>query len=151
VGEKSFLFTFLDQQFQAQYLEDEQRGRFFALFSGVTVFIACIGLAGLLGISVRHRAKEIGIRKVMGATISNILVLLSAEYIKLTLIALLISIPTSYFLMQQWLEEFAYRIEIDWWMFILPGIAMLLITVFVVSTQSLRTALLNPASTLKDE
>lgn len=151
VGEKMFSFTFLDQEFQQQYLEDERRGRFFALFSGVSIFMACIGLVGLLGMTIRHRSKEIGIRRVMGATISNILILLSAEYLMLTIAAIVIASPLSYYLAQQWLSEFAYRIEMRWWMFVLPVIFTFALMLIPVGWQSLRIALLNPTQTLKHE
>ncbi len=151
VGDKVFTFAFLDQHFHQQYVADEQRGKLFACFSGITVFIACIGLLGLLGITLAHRTKEVGIRKILGASISDILVLISREYIKLIVLSIALGIPLSYYITREWLSAFAYQIELSWWMFALPGACILIVTICIVSAHSFKIAFLNANRMLSDD
>ena len=142
---------FLDQRFAQAYQADQKRGKTFLLFSILAVFIACLGLFGLASFTARQRVKEIGIRKVLGASIPQILALLSSGFVRLILISSLIAFPIAYYLMSQWLQSFAYRTGIHWSVFLLTGVATLLITLLTVSLQSLRVARVNPVQVLKDE
>lgn len=151
VGKTALNYTFLDQHFQQQYEKDEKRGVLFADFSGLTIFIACLGLLGLVSYSATQRTKEIGIRKVMGASVGNILLLLSKEYIKLVAVALVIAIPIANYFITEWLSHFAYKTEIQWWYFLLPGLAMLLIALLTVSQRTVKAAVRNPADSLRYE
>ena len=150
-GKTALNYTFLDEHFQQQYEKDEKQGYLFAGFSGLTIFIACLGLFGLASFTASQRTKEIGIRKVMGASMSNILVLLSRDYIKLILIALLIAIPIANYFVTEWLGSFAYKIEIKWWFFALPCLTVLLIALLTVSQRTIKAANGNPVDSLKYE
>ncbi|OJJ21726.1 hypothetical protein BKI52_14590 [marine bacterium AO1-C] len=142
---------FVDQQFAEAYRADQKRAEVFALFSGIAIFIACIGLFGLASFTVSQRSKEIGIRKVLGASITQILSLLSGGFVRLIVLSGFIAFPIAYYLMSQWLQNFAYRTTIHWSLFVLAGGVTLLITLLMVSVQSLRTAQVNPVKVLKDE
>ena len=142
---------FMDQQFAEAYRADQKRAEVFTLFSGIAIFIACIGLFGLASFTVSQRSKEIGIRKVLGASITQILALLSGGFARLIVFSSFIAFPIAYYLMSQWLQNFAYRTTIHWSIFALAGGATLGITLAVISIQSLRTARLNPVHVLKDE
>jgi putative ABC transport system permease protein len=123
----------------------------FTTFSCLAIFIACLGLLGLATYTAEQRTKEIGIRKVLGANVSNIVTLLSRDFIKLVLISIIIATPIAWYVMNRWLENFAYRVEIQVWIFILAGLIALSIAVFTISYQSLKSALINPVSSLKNE
>ena len=151
VGKTALDYQFLDQQFQQQYEKDEKQGRLFAGFSALTVFIACLGLFGLASYTVSQRAPEIGIRKVLGASVSNLLGLLVRNYVRLVVIALLIAVPVANYFVAEWLTNFAYQTEIHWWFFALPGAVILLIALLSISTQTLRAATRNPVESLRDE
>jgi len=142
---------FLDQRFAKAYQADQRRGTIFLIFSGLAIFIACIGLFGLASFNARQKVKEIGIRKVLGASVSQIIVLLSGGFVRLVLVSSLIAFPIAYYLMRQWLQNFAYRMNISWSVFVLTGLVTLLIALLTVSFQSVRAANLNPAEVLKDE
>jgi putative ABC transport system permease protein len=123
----------------------------FTTFSCLAIFIACLGLLGLATYTAQQRTKEIGIRKVLGADVGNIVGLLSKDFIKLVVIAIIIATPISWYTMNQWLEGFAYRMEIQAWVFILAGGIALSIAVFTISFQSLKSAFMNPVYALKSE
>ena len=142
---------FLDTRFAELYEADQTRGQLFLLFSGVIVFIACMGLFALASFSIENRIKEIGVRKVLGAKVSQIAWLLTSEFAWMVVIACLISIPISYFAVQSWLQEFAYRIDIPWWAFLLAGFIALFIAYVTISFQTVRAALMNPVKTLRTE
>lgn len=146
-----FDYYFLDEKFDAQYRSDVQFGQVFGLFSGLAIFIACLGLLGLASFTAKQRTKEIGIRKVLGASVKNILLLLSKDYMKLILIAFFIAIPVANYIISEWLQNFAYRIEISWWLFAIPGVMILLIAAFSVSSQTLKAARKNPVDSLRFE
>ena len=146
-----FEFYFLDEYFNRQYLDHIQFGKVFSLFTMLAIFIACLGLSGLSLYVIKVRAKEIALRKVLGATIANLLLLLSKEYVRLTVVAFLFAAPISYYLIDKWLQGFAYRIPISWWMLVIPGLSILFIAVFTVSAQSLKTALSKPVDKLRNE
>ena len=137
--------------FNRQYLADRQFNKVFIAFTALAIFIANLGLFGLASYTVVQRTKEIGIRKVLGASVMGILVLLSKEYIKLILIAFVIAIPVANYFFSEWLKNFAYRTEVNWWMFALPGILVLLIALLSVGGQTIKAARKNPVDSLRNE
>ena len=146
-----FSYFFLDEFFERQYQTDQQFGTVSSLFSGLTLWIACMGLFGLSSYTSVQRTKEMGIRKVLGASVSSILLLLSKGHLQLILIAFAIATPIANYFFTEWLNEFAYRIEVQWWMFILPGALVLLIALLSVSGQTVKAARKNPVDSLKYE
>lgn len=120
-------------------------------FAGVAILLACLGLFGLASFSIVQRTKEIGIRKVLGATIPNLIGLLSADFLKLVILAFVAAVPVAYVVMQRWLEDFAYRTELSWWIFAGAGAAALLIALATVSYQAIRSATENPVQSLRFE
>jgi len=151
VGETTLEYTFLDQHFQKQYEADEKRGKLFAIFSGIIIFIACLGLFGLATFTAGQRTKEIGIRKVMGASVGHILFLLSKDYLQLLIIAIVIAIPVANYFITDWLKGFAYKIPLAWWMFVLPGLLVILVAFFSISNKTIRVARKNPVDSLRYE
>ncbi len=115
------------------------------------IFIACTGLFGLATYTTQQRRKEIGVRKVLGASVASVVSLLSKDFLKLVLLAMVIASPIAYFFMQRWLADFAYRIDLQWWMFAVAGMAAVLIAFLTVSFQSVRAALANPVKSLRSE
>ncbi len=150
-AEWPFEYTFLDEQFAKKYESERVFGKVFTAFTLLSIFIACLGLFGLASFTASQRSREIGIRKVLGASVAGIVFLLSKDFLKLVLLALLIAIPLAWYAMSGWLEDFAYRIDMDWWMFALAGLVALLIALFTVSFQSIKAALANPVKSLRNE
>jgi putative ABC transport system permease protein len=146
-----FSYFFLDEFFNHQYQTDQQFGAISGLFTVLALLIACLGLFGLASYTTVRRTKEIGIRKVLGASIANILALLSRQYIQLIIIALLIAIPIANYFISDWLENFAYRIEVKWWMYAIPFALVLLIALLSVSGQTVKAARKNPVDSLRYE
>ncbi|MEM1324909.1 MAG: ABC transporter permease [Bacteroidota bacterium] len=146
-----FEFAFLDDTIQQQYEQEARMSSIFTIFAGLAIFIACLGLFGLTTFMVQRKVKEIGIRKVLGASVTGIVALLSKDFIKLVAIAFLIATPIAYYFMNEWLQDFAYRIELQWWVFALAGLAAIGIALLTVSVQSVRAALANPVESLKNE
>ncbi|SKB72029.1 putative ABC transport system permease protein [Dyadobacter psychrophilus] len=146
-----FSYFFMDEQFNRQYKDDKTFGQITSFFSLLAVLIASLGIFGLSSYTISQRTKEIGVRKVLGATISSIVALLSVDFLKLVLIAIVIGSPVAWFGVKHWLNDFAYKIEIEWWMFILAGMLAVLIAFLTVSTQAIRAALMSPAKSLKSE
>ena len=146
-----FDFTFMDDRLQNQYLAEMKLGRIFAVFAGLAIFIACLGLFGLASFTTEQRTKEIGIRKVLGASVSNIMVMLSKDFVKLVLLANLIAWPIAWYGMHQWLQDFEYRAGISWWTFGVAAGAALLIALFTISFHSLKAAVSNPVKALRSE
>jgi len=146
-----FSFTFLDKDLSKLYAAEQTAQKVFTLFAILAILIACMGLLGLAAYITQLRTREIGIRKVLGASVGNIVGLLSKEFIILVLVALLIASPISWYLMNEWLENFAYRIDMQWWMFALAGVLAIFIAFATVSYQSIRAALSNPIKALKQE
>ncbi|WP_197901553.1 FtsX-like permease family protein [Rhodocytophaga rosea] len=144
-------YFFLDEEFNKQYAADEKIGRTFLVFTSIAICVACLGLFGLATFTAEQRTKEIGVRKVLGASASNIVLLLSTDFTKLVLIAFLIATPVSYVLINKWLENFASRIEVGWDAFIIAGILVFIIALLTVSYQSLKAALMNPVKSLRNE
>lgn len=149
--QRPFKYSFLDQAFNEQYQKDVRFGEIFAAFGALTIFIACLGLFGLATFSTEKRLKEIGIRKVLGASITSIVGLLSGDFIRLVLIAILIATPLGWWSMHRWLNGFAYRVDIHWWTFGIAGLAAVLIALLTVGFLALRAARMNPVTSLKAE
>ncbi len=146
-----FSYSFLDDQFASLYSSEQRTGRIFTSFSIIAIIIASLGLFGLVAFMVRKRVKEIGIRKVLGASTGSITAMLSKEFLQLILIAALISFPVTWFAMHKWLQDFAYRINIQWWVFVLAGLIALLVAAITISFQSIKAALANPVKSLRSE
>lgn len=146
-----FDYMFLDERFNNQYQNDIVFERAFALFAGLAVFVACLGLLGLTMYATYQRTKEIGVRKVLGASSGSILFLLSTDFIKLVMIACALAIPASWWIMNNWLEDFAYRTSMSWWLFALAALSSILIAVITISFQTLRAAHMNPVKSLRSE
>ncbi len=146
-----FVYYFMDSFFNKQYQEDVVFSKLLKLFSIMSIIVASLGLLGLASLTVVKRTKEIGIRKVVGASVPRILMLLSKEYIQLVLISFAIILPVFYYAATQWLQIFSYRITLEWWMFILPGTIVLVIACLVVSGQALKAAITNPVRSLRTE
>ncbi|MHA4809937.1 ABC transporter permease [Flavitalea flava] len=149
--EDPFNFFFLDEFYNRQYAENQRFGVVFALFAFLAITIACFGLLGLSAYNVLQRTKEIGIRKLLGATSSHLLYLLSRDFLVLVLIALVIAIPVTHFAMNNWLQGFAYRIQISWWIYAIAGFSAILIAMLTICFESLKAALANPVKSLKTE
>lgn len=148
---RPFSYLFLDEIFDRQYRAEERFGKLFLNFSILAIFISCLGLLGLAAYSTAQRTKEIGIRKVMGASVSGIVNLLSKEFLKLVLISFVIASPIAWYFMYKWLQGFAYRAPVSWWIFALSGIAALLIALATISFQAIKAAVMNPVKSLRSE
>ena len=146
-----FEYFFADERYGQQYKQEQKLGNVFVASAFVAVLIACMGLFGLVAFSARQRVKEIGIRKVLGASIADITTLLSKDFITLVLVAILVASPIAWWAMNKWLQGFAYRTEISWWVFLVAGVAALAVALLTVSFQSIRAALMNPVKSLKAE
>ena len=146
-----FDYYFVDEAYAAKFSEEQRTGTLAALFAGLTIFISCLGLFGLAAFMAESRVKEIGVRKVLGASVSNITNLLSRDFLKLVIISFLIASPIAWIAMHKWLDGFTYRINIEWWVFALAGILSVLIAVITVSYQSIRAAIANPVKSLRSE
>jgi putative ABC transport system permease protein len=146
-----FDFVFLDERFNRQYRDEQLFGKVFGLFACFAIFIACLGLFGLSLFSTMQRTKEIGVRKVLGASVSNILLLLSKDFLKLILVANLIAFPVAWWIMDHWLEDFAYRTTLSWWIFLLAAVLALLIAIVTISLQTIKASIANPVKSLRTE
>ncbi|NII28006.1 FtsX-like permease family protein [Pseudoflavitalea sp. X16] len=146
-----FEYRFMDEDFQRQYSKEDKLRSFFGLAAGLSVIIGCLGLLGLIIYTAQKRVREIGIRKVLGAGVGNLVTLLSVDLLKLVGIAVLLAIPIAWWTMDQWLQNFAYRIHISWWVFALSAAAAILIALFTISFQAFKAALMNPVKSLRSE
>jgi putative ABC transport system permease protein len=144
-------YEFLDDHFAEVYRTDSQVSKMVGVLAGLAIFISCLGLFGLASYSAEQRVKEIGIRKVMGASIQNIVLLLSRHFIVLVLIANVIAWPLAWFTVNKWLQDYAYRVSISWWVFLMAGGLALVIAMVTVSTLAARAARANPMKSLKTE
>ena len=149
--EYPFNYQFVDADYAERFSEEQRTEKLASLFTLLTILISCLGLFGLASYMAENRIKEIGIRKVLGASVQSITTLLSKDFLKLVVISLLIAIPVSWYFMDKWLEEFAYRITVSWWVFALSGILALAIALITVSYQSIKAARLNPVKSLRTE
>lgn len=150
-AEEPFSYSFMDELFEKTYQSEQKISVILSIFSGLTIFVACLGLFGLATFTAEQRTKEIGVRKVLGASVSQIVTLLSKEFLKLVLIACGFAFPIGYWLMNKWLQDFAYRIEISAWIFVLAGILALFIALLTISYQAIKAALANPVTSLRTE
>ncbi len=146
-----FEYSFLDKKFEAMYDDEKRMGTVFGIFTALSIFVACLGLFGLSVYTADRRKKEIGVRKVLGASVQGIVSLLSKEFVKLVFIAAIIAFPVAWWAMHKWLEAFVYRITIDWWVFGLAMILALLIAILTISAQAVRAAIANPVESLRTE
>lgn len=144
-----FEYQFTDQEFGKKFLREELISKITNIFAGLAIFICCIGLAGLASFTIEKRIREIGIRKVLGATVQQLLMLISTEFLKLVLIAFLIAVPLAWWFMNGWLDKYTYHINISIWMFGVVGLIVLLLTLVVVSLNTLRAAVANPVKSLR--
>lgn len=146
-----FKYQFLDESFDKAYKEDQKFGSLFGVFAGLAIFIACLGLFGLSSFLAMQKTKEIGIRKVLGATVNGIVILLYKNFFVLVIISFLIGMPVIYYVMNSWLENYSYRIDFPWWVLIISITSLLVISFLTVGFQTLKAALINPAKALKYE
>jgi putative ABC transport system permease protein len=149
--EYPFNYSFVDEDYDAMYKTELRTGMLFNIFSVVAILISCLGLFGLAAYTAQVKTKEIGIRKVLGASVVNIVQLLAKDFISLVLVALVIAIPLGWWAMHNWLQDYAYRINLGWWVFVLAGVIAILIAIITVSMHALRAALANPVKSLKAE
>ncbi len=149
--EKVFKYHFLDEVYDDLYKAESRVGQLTGVFTGLALFISCLGLFGLAAFAAAQRTKEIGVRKVLGASVSSVVALLSKDFLLLVLVALVLASPMAYYFMQHWLDDFAYRIQIQWWVFAIAGLVALVIAFITVSFQSVRAALANPVESLRSE
>jgi putative ABC transport system permease protein len=149
--EYEFRYEFMDQHLAQLYRQDERTFTLFKIFSGVSIFIGCLGLYGLISFMANQKLKEVGIRKVLGASVESIVVLFGREFVKLILIAFVIAAPVTWYLMREWLGGFAYRTPIEWTDFIIGITATLIIALLTVSYRSVRSAVTNPVDVLRTE
>ncbi len=146
-----FSYRFMDDAFDAMYRSEQRTGLLSLCFSTIAILIACLGLFGLAAFTAEQRTKEIGVRKVLGASVSGIVQLLSKDFIRLVLFALVIASPIAWWAMNHWLQDFAYHIDIQWWMFAVAGLAAVVIALLTVSFQAVKAAVANPVESLRDE
>jgi len=146
-----FEYSFLDEDFQKNYVAEERLGELIRYFTLMAILISCLGLLGLVMFAAEQRIKEIGIRKVLGASTGWLTVLLSLDFVKLVLMAFLIALPAGWYAVDRWLQNFAYRIAISWWIFGLAGMLALGIAIFTVSFHAIRASLANPVHSLRTE
>lgn len=151
IADAPFDYSFLDSEFNALYRADQRMGTVFGLFTILSIFVACLGLFGLSAYMAERRTKEIGVRKVLGASVKSLVALLSKDFVKLVLIATVIAFPIAWWVMNQWLEDFAFRITITWWIFAASTSIALIIALFTVSFQAIKAAIANPVKSLRTE
>ncbi|MEO0877071.1 MAG: FtsX-like permease family protein, partial [Bacteroidota bacterium] len=144
-------YHFVDEAFNQTYRSELKLGRIFTLFTGLSIFIASLGLFGLMAFNVERRIKEVGIRRVLGASTSQIIYVLSAQFFRWIALAVVIALPLSYYAMNHWLQDFSYRINISWWTLALAVMLSLFLAVFTITAQSIRAAMSNPIKSLRSE
>lgn len=149
--DEPFSYTFLNEDFQKNYVAEARTSRIVSYFTTISILISCLGLFGLAAFAAQQRTKEIGVRKVLGASVGNIVLLLSKDFLTLVVIAILIACPIGWWAMNKWLQNFAYKIDIPWWIFAVAGVLALAIAFLTVSFQSIKAALVNPVKSLKTE
>jgi len=146
-----FSYSFLDDRYEQVYVGEQKIEQVLTLFSSLTIFIACLGLFGLATYTAEQRTKEIGVRKVLGASVGSVVALLSKDFLRLILIALVLASPFAWWGMTQWLKDFAYKVRLDWWIFALAGLLAVGIALLTVSFQSIKAALTNPVKSLRSD
>jgi len=151
ITHRPFEYHFLDEDYAALYKAEQKTAGVFSAFAAIAIILACLGLFALTAYAMVQRTKEIGIRKILGATIPNILTLVSKDFIKLIFIAFIIAAPIAWYVSNKWLANFVYRISVHWWVFVFAGVATLLIAFVTISLQAIRTAIANPVNSLRTE
>jgi putative ABC transport system permease protein len=151
VADIPFQYSFLDENLDNFYKAERKWSSIIGWAGGISVFLACLGLFGLAALAAVNRTKEIGIRKVLGASLTSIVTLLSKDFIKLVIIALIIAAPLAWYFMNKWLQDFAYRISIGWWVFIVAGALAIIIALITIGSQALRAGMANPVKSLRTE
>jgi ABC-type antimicrobial peptide transport system permease subunit len=146
-----FEFSFVDEVYNRKFVNEERIGNLSAFFTALAVFISCLGLFGLASFVAEQRTKEIGIRKVLGASVANLWKMLSKDFVSLVIISCFIAIPISFIFMQNWLIQFEYRATISWYIFAIAGLGALIITLLTVSYQAIKAAVANPVNSLRSE
>jgi ABC-type antimicrobial peptide transport system permease subunit len=146
-----FKYDFVDEEYAKKFASEERVASLARVFTILAIFISCLGLFGLASFVAEQRTKEIGVRKVLGATVTNLWLLLSKDFVQLVVISLLIATPIAYYTMSLWIQKFVYRAEISWWIFLVACIGALIITLVTVSFQSIKAALSNPTKSLRTE
>ena len=150
-SESAFSYSFLDQRFDNTYRSEQNIGLIMGIFAGLTIFVACLGLFGLATFTAAQRVKEIGIRKVLGADVTGLVALLSKDFLKLVGIAFLVAAPVAWWAMNRWLQDFAYRITMSWWIFAGAAFLSLLVALLTIGSQALKAAMANPVKSLRSE
>jgi len=146
-----FTYSFMDERINNTYLAEQKTGQILGVFAGLTIFVACLGLFGLATFTAEQRTKEIGVRKVLGASVASVVALLSKDFLKLITVAIIIAAPVAWYGMNRWLQDFEYRISISWWVFALAAILSIGVALLTVSYQSIKAALMNPVKSLRSE
>jgi putative ABC transport system permease protein len=146
-----FEYTFMDEKYNNLYKTEQRSGTLFSVFAGIAIFISCLGLFGLATYTAQVKVKEIGIRKVLGASVLNITTMLSKDFLVLVIVSLVIACPIAWYAMSKWLQDYVYRIHIEWWVFALAGVSAILIAFATISFQAIRAALANPVNSLRSE
>jgi len=146
-----FGYSFLDDDYNSLYESEQRTGWLFNIFAGIAIFISCLGLFGLAAYTAQVRTKEIGVRKVLGASVPGIIQLLATDFIRLVFIAIIIATPVAWYAMNKWLQDFAYKININWFVFAVAGLIALIIAIVTISFQSIKAALANPVKSLRTE
>jgi putative ABC transport system permease protein len=151
VPDLPFEYSFMDADFDQLYKGEKQSGKLITYFASLSIVISCLGLFGLTTFMAEQRTKEIGIRKVMGASVPGITALLSKDFLKLVLIAVALAIPAAWYFTDQWLQAFAYHIPLEWWVFAVASVMALIIALMTVSVQAIKAAVQNPVNSLRSE
>jgi putative ABC transport system permease protein len=141
----------MDADFDAMYRVEQRMGNLFVVFTSLAIIIACLGLFGLAAYAAEQRNREIGIRKILGASVFTLVTMLSKDFIKLVFISIIIATPLAWLVMSKWLQGYAYRQNIQWWVLVIAGVGAVFIALVTISAQSFKAAIANPAETLKSE
>ncbi len=149
--QENFDYTFFDESIARAYGDQQNISSLLKWATGLTVFISCLGLLGLVIYTTNHRVKEIGVRKVLGASVAQIVSILSKDFIKLVAIAFVVATPLAWWALHKWLDDFAFKTEISWWVFVVSGLGMIVIALITLSVQTIRAAMANPVNSLRSE
>jgi putative ABC transport system permease protein len=151
IAHRPFEYHFLDEDYNALYKAEQKTAGVFTTFSSIAILLACLGLFALSAFELVKRSKEIGIRKVLGATMADLVKLLTTDFVRLVVLACFIAFPIAWYTSNKWLEDFTYRIDIQWWMFIVAGLVAIAIALLTIGFQSIKAALSNPVDSLRSE
>jgi putative ABC transport system permease protein len=151
IQHRPFEYRFLDDDYNKLYLSEIRLGKVLNIFATIAILLAALGLFGLSAYSIQQRTKEIGIRKVLGASVPNVITLLSKDFLSLVIVASIIAFPIAWWVMNQWLQDFVYRVSIGWWIFLIAGIIAVIISLLTVSFLAVKAAVANPVNSLRSE